>query len=91
MNILVLGTFDGVHLGHQHLLEYALGKGNVIACSFTLPPATVKGQAKALSTAEEKTSLLKKYGVNEKSTVINRRKLTASTLPGKDRRRNFSR
>ncbi len=65
MNILVLGTFDGVHLGHQHLLEYALGKGNVIACSFTLPPATVKGQAKALSTAEEKTALLKKYGVNE--------------------------
>lgn len=65
MNVLVLGTFDGVHLGHQFLIEYALGRGNVIACSFLLPPATVKGKVKALTTAEEKTALLKKYGVNE--------------------------
>lgn len=65
MNVLVLGTFDGVHLGHQFLLEYALGRGNVIVCSFFLPPATVKGKVKALTTAEEKTALLKKYGANE--------------------------
>ena len=65
MNILVLGTFDGVHIGHQFLLEYARDRGNVIACSFLLPPVTVKGKAKALTTAEEKTALLKKYGAKE--------------------------
>lgn len=65
MNVLVLGTFDGVHLGHRYLLEYAKNKGNVIVCSFLLPPAAVKGQAKAITTAEEKTALLKKYGANE--------------------------
>lgn len=65
MNVLVLGTFDGVHLGHRYLLEYAQGKGNVIACSFLLPPAAVKGEVKAITTAAEKTALLKKYGADE--------------------------
>lgn len=65
MNVLVLGTFDGVHLGHQYLLEYAKGKGKIIACSFLLPPTVSKGQARAITLPEEKTSILKRCGADE--------------------------
>ena len=67
MSTLVLGTFDGVHLGHQALIKRAEAfAGSVIACTFSRPPAAFfKKDVKLLTTPEEKTMLLKKYGADE--------------------------
>ena len=62
MSVLILGTFDGVHIAHQQLIKEAKKAGTkIVACTFTSP---FSGQ-KQLTDIEEKTSLLKKYGVNE--------------------------
>lgn len=65
MNILVLGTFDGVHLGHKTLLEYGVKTGKTAVCSFILPPAAVFLGEKAITTASEKKTLLKQLGVDK--------------------------
>lgn len=67
MSTLVLGTFDGVHRGHQALIERAGAfAGPVIACTFSTPPAAFfKQNVKLLTTAEEKIALLKAYGADE--------------------------
>lgn len=62
MSVLILGTFDGVHIAHRQLIEEAKKAGNnIIACTFTAPFS----KQKQLTDINEKTFFLKKYGVNE--------------------------
>ena len=62
MSVLILGTFDGVHVAHRQLIEEAKKAGNnIIACTFTAPFS----KQKQLTDVNEKTLLLKKYGVKE--------------------------
>ena len=62
MSVLILGTFDGVHIAHRQLIEEAKKAGNnIIACTFTAPFS----KQKQLTDISEKTFLLKKYGVKE--------------------------
>lgn len=66
------GTFDGVHLGHQKILQILKKEANVIhgesvVITFWPHPRTVVSQdsqdLKLLSTIEEKIDLLEKFGV----------------------------
>jgi riboflavin kinase/FMN adenylyltransferase len=71
--VLALGTFDGVHRGHQALLQagkkYAREHGILLrACSFDRHPLEVLCPGKApeqLTTAAEKERLMAAYGVDE--------------------------
>jgi len=65
---LAMGNFDGVHLGHQLLLEEASEKGDVSVLTYAPHPLISlhkKGEPFLLATEEEKVFLLKKYGVKE--------------------------
>ena len=58
-NILILGTFDGVHKGHQALFENAkrlcVGNDRALAVLFTRHPAELLGKkVELINTAEEK-------------------------------------
>ena len=71
--VLALGTFDGVHLGHQALLkagkEYARTHGiQLRVCSFDRHPLEVLRPEIApaqLTTAAEKERLMASFGVDE--------------------------
>ena len=71
--VLALGTFDGVHRGHQALLDagkrYAQEHGILLrACSFDRHPLEVLQPEKApklLTTLPEKTRLMAHYGADE--------------------------
>jgi len=62
-----IGTFDGVHLGHQKLLakirEASYGKGLVpIAYTFSTHPIK-ENQRRFITTLEERLYLLEKFGM----------------------------
>ena len=66
-----LGTFDGVHLGHQALLTAtaeAARRQNLTPCAYTfdVPPAAVLGHtpAEVLTPIAEKAALMGAYGVD---------------------------
>lgn len=65
---LIIGSFDGVHLGHAALIRRAMDAGSpVIALAFDPHPATVlrPGQAPPrLTTFERRTELLRAAGVD---------------------------
>lgn len=62
MSVLILGTFDGVHQAHRQLITEAKKTGEeIVACTFSSP---FSGQ-RLLTTLNEKTLLLKRYGVSE--------------------------
>lgn len=66
-NVLVLGTFDGVHRAHVALINEAkkIG-GRVIACTFDIPPsAYFNGTDTVLTLPEEKEELLILNGADE--------------------------
>ena len=67
-----LGTFDGVHRGHQALIERTVAAARekgLIPCAYTfdLPPACVLGRGKdeVLTGIEEKAKLMGDYGIEE--------------------------
>lgn len=70
--VLALGMFDGVHIGHQVLLERAkvlAKRSNVplVACTFTDHPLSLIAPDKCppmLSTPEERASVLEEMGVD---------------------------
>lgn len=65
-----LGTFDGVHMGHQKLLETAVSykpqKGSSCVLTFDVPPEQYfRGQLRLLSSFERKVELIRSYGIDE--------------------------
>jgi riboflavin kinase/FMN adenylyltransferase len=68
---LTIGSFDGVHLGHQYLLKHLRSRvgpsGSIAVLTFRNHPSHVlthRPQATPLCTLEEKIDLLEKAGVN---------------------------
>jgi riboflavin kinase/FMN adenylyltransferase len=70
--IITLGTFDGVHLGHQAILKKLMtasedGKYESLVLTFYPHPRMVlnkEGAMHLLNTIEEKTILLEKFGID---------------------------
>lgn len=71
--VATIGSFDGVHLGHQHVISQLIKMGNdrmldTVAVSFSNHPLQVlhpEFNPQMLSTTEEKTDLLLKAGVDK--------------------------
>jgi len=63
---LTIGTFDGVHCGHQHLLTELKKQGTAVVLTFTNHPAEVLSlkTPPSLSTLEEKLTLFQTCGVD---------------------------
>lgn len=72
-SILTIGTFDGVHIGHQKIIESLNAIKNdgveksMILTFFPHPRMVLdhRNDIKMLNTMEEKIQLLEKYGLNE--------------------------
>ncbi len=70
-NLITIGTFDGLHLGHQHLFNLletraALHRLKPLALYFPLPPKTLlspRPEMSVLTLPDEKKALLKKLGM----------------------------
>ena len=58
-DILTIGTFDGIHIGHRRIIEHCLSKGKTLVVTFDKLPRRVMGEdVKMLTTWEEKIKLL---------------------------------
>lgn len=71
-SILTIGTFDGVHIGHQKIIETLNtikndGEKSMILTFFPHPRMVLdhRNDIKMLTTMEEKIQLLERYGLNE--------------------------
>jgi len=70
--VITIGSFDGVHLGHQQIIQQindlaASIEGQSVLVTFHPHPRIVLGQddnLRLLNTLEEKATLLEKYGVD---------------------------
>jgi len=68
-NILTIGTFDGIHLGHQAIIKNVLNharffKRRSVVLTFYPHPSEVLGSnGKSITTLEEKIRLIKELGV----------------------------
>lgn len=70
--VVCLGTFDGVHRGHQALIARAVEIGQaqgLMPCAYTfdVPPAAVLShqQAQVLTEMPEKAALMARYGIQQ--------------------------
>ena len=72
-SVITIGTFDGVHYGHQQILELLKSaakqvNGETVIITFHPHPRKIIGTNKApiflLNTLEEKINLLEKYGID---------------------------
>src|SRR5262245_61187049 len=87
-SVLTLGTFDGVHRGHQAIFKKVVQRSRArkaipMALAFDMPPrhAGVPGSKPVLlTTLEEKKTRLKEYGIKAIRVLTFDRK-TASTSP----------
>ncbi len=72
-SILTIGTFDGVHIGHQKIIERlnllkTQGQERSVILTFFPHPRRVLDQSndiKMLTTMREKTELLERFGLND--------------------------
>jgi riboflavin kinase/FMN adenylyltransferase len=70
--IITIGTFDGVHLGHQEIFNVLINKSKTSGCrsfviTFEPHPRTViqpNSQLKLLTTFQEKVEILEKMGID---------------------------
>jgi riboflavin kinase/FMN adenylyltransferase len=87
-SVITLGTFDGVHRGHQALLKKVVARARAlraasVALLFDMPPRHAGeplSKPVLLTTLLEKRSLLKRFGIQRIQVLVFDRK-TASTLP----------
>ncbi len=64
-NAVILGTFDGLHLGHRAVIENAK-EYNIIAVTFDMPPKmTFDSSVGILMSSEERYDSLKELGISE--------------------------
>lgn len=75
-SVVAIGNFDGVHLGHQKILNFLVNKASekdLISLVLTFSPhpgkITGKGQIKLLQTLEQKIECIQSYGVNAVFTL----------------------
>ncbi len=86
--VLTIGTFDGIHRGHQEILRQLFEKSRIYKCrnflvTFYPHPKKIVSKVddvKILSTQEEKISVLEKLGL-ENLLVINFTKEFSQQLP----------
>ncbi|MCK9426407.1 MAG: bifunctional riboflavin kinase/FAD synthetase [Ignavibacteriaceae bacterium] len=70
--IITIGTFDGVHLGHQEIFNVLINKSKTSGCrsfviTFEPHPRTIiqpNSQLKLLTTFQEKVEILEKMGID---------------------------
>lgn len=70
--VLTIGNFDGVHLGHQHILETVKTKaaqsdGSSALLTFSNPPQTILSpdkRLKLLTTLDEKLTLIEAFNID---------------------------
>jgi len=85
--VLALGTFDGVHRGHQVILSTALDLaeqmgGRAVAFTFDRHPLAVLNPAKCpplITTTEEKAELIRRHGIEEVCLISFNREFAAMT------------
>lgn len=79
-NLITIGTFDGLHLGHQYLFNLlearaALYQLQPLVLYFPLPPKTLlspRPEMSVLTLANEKKALLKKLGMRAEALDFNK-------------------
>lgn len=67
-SVITLGKFDGVHMGHQKLIECmikAKGDGESVVFTFDVPPIPGKTEQEVLTTNPERADLIRALGVDK--------------------------
>ena len=83
-SVLAIGNFDGVHLGHQKILNFLVNKAsekNLLSLVLTFSPhpgkITGKGQIKLLQTLKQKMENIQAFGVQAVFTLPFTRKFAS--------------